>query len=76
MKITKFADKGQRMIKKGKDMVRIVNGKVGISEDVELKKLLEKDRELQKQIEELDKKTREEDELMRVEIASLLEEPY
>ena len=74
MKIMKFADKGQRMIKKGKD--KIVNGKVGISEDVQLKKLLEKDRELQKQIEELDKKTREEDDLMRIEIASLLEEPY
>lgn len=49
---------------------------MGISEDVELKKLLEKDQELQKQVEEIDKKTREEDEALQSEIASLLEEPY
>jgi hypothetical protein len=60
----------------GQDIVKTVNEKVGISEDVELKKLLEKDQQLQKQVEEIDKKTREEDEALQSEIASLLEEPY
>jgi hypothetical protein len=61
---------------KGKDIVQVVNETVGISEDVdiELKKLVERDRELQKQIEEIDVKRREEFESLQREIASLLEE--
>ena len=62
-------EKGQ-----GKDIVQVVNETVGISEDVELKKLVKRDRELQKLIEEIDVKRREEFESLQREIASLLEE--
>jgi hypothetical protein len=64
-------EKGQ-----GKDIVQVVNETVGISEDVdiELKNWLKRDRELQKLIEEIDVKRREEFESLQREIASLLEE--
>ena len=53
-------------------LVKILNENVGISQDVELIKLMEKDKELQKQIDGIDKKRREEFETLQKEIVSLL----
>jgi hypothetical protein len=58
----------------GKDIKQVINESVSISEDIELKKLFEKDRELQKKIGEIDKKRKEEFEALQREIVSLLEE--
>lgn len=66
----RITDEGQGKRK----IVATIDETISISEDTELIKLVEKDRELQKQVDEIDKKRKEALEKFQGEAASLLAE--